>query len=197
MKPRSLMTSAAIALMAPAGCVTDSSPGFQAGESLRMEEGVAKGQIMSLTRLRGAILVAVTLAIALIGMSAAFAENRPTLDCTIRFQLSGWSAIYERVDGTGIVACSDGMSLPVVVQARGAGLTVGKPKVTNGTGKFASVHHISDVLGTYAQDDMPAGLVKSGQAQLLTNGEVSLGLASRGQGYDLGNGIAGFTIRPQ
>ena len=105
-----------------------------------MEEGVAK-QIMSITRLRGAILVAVALAIALIGMSAAFAENRPTLDCTIRFQLSGWSAIYERVDGTGIVACSDGMSLPVVVQARGAGLTVGKPKVTTGTGKFASVHH--------------------------------------------------------
>jgi hypothetical protein len=152
---------------------------------------------MSIAKLRGTILIAATLVVALVGSSAAFAENRPTLDCTIRFHLSGWSAIYERVDGTGIVACSDGTSMPVVVQARGAGLTVGKPKVTSGTGKFASVHQISDVMGTYAQDDMSAGLVKSDQAQLLTNGEASLGLTGRGEGYDLGIAIAGFTIRPQ
>ena len=45
MKPESLMTavaSAAIALMALGGCVTNSSPGFEAGESPRsMEDGVA------------------------------------------------------------------------------------------------------------------------------------------------------------
>lgn len=42
MKPRSLMTSAAIALMVLSGCVTNSSPGFEAGQSPRnMEDGVA------------------------------------------------------------------------------------------------------------------------------------------------------------
>ena len=45
MKPESLMTGvtlAAIALMALGGCVTNSSPGFEAGESPRsIEDGVA------------------------------------------------------------------------------------------------------------------------------------------------------------
>ena len=116
------------------------------------------------TTLRRTILVAATMAIAIIGTSAALADDPPTLDCTIRFQLSGWSAIYESVDGTGIVAY---------------------------------VHQISDVLGTYAQGDVHADLVKSGQAQSLTNGKVSLALAGKGEGYDLGIGIAGFTIRVQ
>lgn len=150
---------------------------------------------MNITASRAAILVASTVAIALIGTSAALAAERPTVDCTIRFQLSGWSAIYERVDGTGIVACSDNTSLPVDIQARGAGLTVGKSKVTSGTGRFDSVHQISDVFGTYAEGDVHAGVVKPGAARLLTNGRVSLGLAGSGEGVDLG--IAGLTIRPQ
>ena len=41
MNIRSLMSSAAIALMALSGCVTNSSPGFEAGQPVRMEEGVA------------------------------------------------------------------------------------------------------------------------------------------------------------
>ena len=73
-------------------------------------------------------------------------------------------------------------------------VAVGKSKVTSGTGKFANVHRISDVVGTYAQADMHAGVVKSGEAQLLTNGKVSLALAGKGEGYDLGIGLAGFTI---
>jgi hypothetical protein len=149
---------------------------------------------MNITNLRHAILVAATLAIALIGTSAAFADEPLTVDCTMRFQLSGWSAIYERADGTGMVSCADGTSLPVVIQLRGAGITVGKSKITNGTGEFAYAHQISDIIGTYAQGDVHAGIVKSGTAQLLTNGKVSLALAGKGEGYDLGIGIAGFTI---
>ena len=49
-------------------------------------------------------------------------------------------------------------------------------------------------VGAYAQGDLHAGIVKSGAAQLLTNGKVSLALAGKGEGYDLGIGIAGFTI---
>ena len=152
---------------------------------------------MNITNLRHTILVAATLAIALIGTSAAFADDRPIIDCTMRFNLSGWSAIYERADGTGTIACADGTSLPVVIQARGAGFTVGKSKITNGTGKFVHVRQISDVFGTYAQGDVHAGVVKSAEAEMLTNGKVSLGLAGTGEGVDLGIGMAGFTIRPQ
>jgi len=148
-------------------------------------------------RWRDTILVVATALIALIGASAALAAGRPTIDCTIRFQLSGWSAIYERVDGTGIVACSDDTSLPVEIQARAAGFTVGKPKVISGTGKFASVHQISDVFGTYAQGDVYGGVAKSGASELLTNGKVSLGLTGNGQGDELGVATAGFTIRPR
>jgi hypothetical protein len=155
------------------------------------------GKAMSITRWRSAILVAATVAIALIGTSAALADERPTVDCTIRFQLSGWSAIYERVDGTGIVACSDDTSLPVEIQARAAGFTVGRSKVTSGAGTFAHVHRISDVFGTYAEGDANVGAVKWGAAQVLTNGKVSLGLAGTGEGHDLGVGVAGFTIRPR
>jgi len=148
-------------------------------------------------RWRDTILVVATALIALIGASAALAAGRPTIDCTIRFQLSGWSAIYERVDGTGIVACSDDTSLPVEIQARAAGFTVGKPRIISGTGKFASVHQISDVFGTYAQGDVHGGVAKSGASELLTNGKVSLGLTRNGQGDELGVATAGFTIRPR
>ena len=56
------------------------------------------------------------------------------------------------------------------------------------------MHQISDVIGTYAQADVHAGVVKSGEAQLLTNRKVSLALAGEGEGYDLGVGLAGFGI---
>jgi len=92
-----------------------------------------EGAAMKMTALRRAMLVAVPLAVALVATSAALAEQPTVIDCTLRFQLSGWSASYERVDGTGIVACSDDTSLPVFVQARGAGLTTGKPKISAGT----------------------------------------------------------------
>ena len=58
------------------------------------------------------------------------------------------------------------------------------------------MHQISDVIGTYAQGDVhcrPGEVV----AQSLTNGKVSLALAGKGEGYDLGIGVAGFTIRPE
>jgi hypothetical protein len=156
-----------------------------------------EGAAVKMTAWRSAMLVVATLVIALIGTSAALADQPKIVDCTLRFQLSGWSALYERVDGTGIVACADGTSLTVFVQAHGAGLTSGRPKVTAGTGKFADVREISDVLGTYGQGDVYVGVVQSGEAGLLSNGKVSLGLAGQGDGYDFRSGVVGFAIRPQ
>src|SRR6185369_12032227 len=41
MNTRTLLTSALVAVIALSGCVTNSSPGFEAGPAPRMEEGVA------------------------------------------------------------------------------------------------------------------------------------------------------------
>ena len=152
---------------------------------------------MKMTALRRAMLVAVPLAVALVATSAALAEQPTVIDCTLRFQLSGWSPSYERVDGTGIVACSDDTSLPVFVQARGAGLTTGKPKISAGTGKFAGARQISDVFGTYAQGEMYVPVAQSGEVNLLGNGKVALALAGKDEGFDLRSSIAGFAIHPQ
>lgn len=131
---------------------------------------------------------------------ASLATTRPAqaaeanLDCKLKFSMTGWAAIYKRAEGTGTVYCENGTSMNVKISAKGGGLTVGKSHIDNGTGKFSDVHKISDVLGTYAQGDASAGLGKSGTAQVLTKGTVSLALAGSGEGVDLGVSVGGFTI---
>jgi len=132
----------------------------------------------------------------------ALAINAPTaradaeLDCRLDFNLTTWSAIYKHAEGSGTVTCENGQSMPVLIKARGAGLTVGKSHIDNGHGRFSDVHSISEIAGNYAQAEAHAGLVKSGSAQVLTKGNVSLALAGDGQGVDLGVDVAKFTISP-
>jgi hypothetical protein len=116
------------------------------------------------------------------------------LDCKLHFNLTGWSAIYKHAEGSGTVTCANGTAMPVLIQAKGVGLTVGKSKIDDGTGKFSDVHTITDVLGDYVQGEAHAGVVKSGTAQLLTKGPVSLALAGSGEGVDLGIDVGKFTI---
>jgi len=122
------------------------------------------------------------------------ADNSAELDCKLKFSLSTWSAIYKHSEGSGMVTCEDGKSMRVNIAARGAGLTVGKSHVDNGTGRFSDVHRMSDVLGSYAQAEAHAGVVKSGTAQVLTKGSVSLALAGAGEGVDLGIDVGEFTL---
>jgi hypothetical protein len=133
-------------------------------------------------------------AVLALGAGTSRAASTASVDCTLHFQLKGWSAIYKRADGTGTVQCADGTSLPVTVRMRGAGATVGKSQIDNGTGKFTDVRAIGDVLGTYAQTEVHAGLLKSASAQVLTKGTVSLALAGAGEGIDLGVEVGEFTI---
>ena len=116
------------------------------------------------------------------------------LGCKMKFSLTGWSLIYKRAEGSGVVTCANGTSIPVKISAHGGGLTVGKSHIDNGTGKFTEVHKIEDVLGTYAQGDASIGAVKSGTAQVLTKGTVSLALAGAGEGVDIGVSFGGFSI---
>ena len=135
-------------------------------------------------------------AICAAGLSAsapAFAEA--DLDCKLNYQLTGWSLIYKHTTGTGTVHCSNGQVMPVTVSAKALGLTAGKWHIDNGKGSFTDVHKISDVLGRYAQASANAGVIKSGEAQVLSKGPVSLALAGGGEGMNLGVDVGAFTIK--
>jgi hypothetical protein len=133
------------------------------------------------------------LAIAM-ALSTSAQAAEANLDCTMKFSLTGWSAIYKHAEGHGTVTCENGQSMKVKISAKGGGLTVGKSHIDDGTGKFTDVHKLSDILGTYAQGEASAGLGKSGTAQVLTKGTVSLALAGAGEGVDIGISFGGFTI---
>jgi hypothetical protein len=130
------------------------------------------------------------------GVPHAAKAEAADLDCKLRFSLTGWSLIYKHAEGTGVVSCANGKSMPVKVEAHGGGITVGKSHIDNGTGKFTDVRKIEDVLGTYAQGDASLGAGKSGTAQVLTKGTVSLALAGAGEGIDIGVSVGGFSIEP-
>ena len=136
-------------------------------------------------------------AVALLGANQAMAQDtRAELGCKLSFSLSGWSAIYSQAEGKGVVTCKDGSSLPVLISVKGGGLTAGRTQVDHGTGEFTHVRTINDVLGHYAQAEAHAGALKSGTAQVLTKGTVSLALAGSGQGIDLGVDVGEFTLKP-
>jgi len=143
-----------------------------------------------------ALLAGSTLVLAGLVWLSAQAAGTADLDCKLRFSLTGWSAIYKHAEGHGVVTCADGRALPVEIEAKGAGLTVGKSRIDNGTGRFTDVRSIDDVLGSYAEGEAHAGVVKSGNVQVLTKGTVSLALAGNGEGVDLGLDIGSFTLRP-
>lgn len=145
-------------------------------------------------RIRSKQMMLVGALLAACGLHSVRAAAAEKLDCEMRFNLTGWSAIYKHAEGTGLINCNNGKSYPVNIVAVGGGLTVGKYKVENGKGKFSDVASPSDLFGDYAQGEANAGIVKSGTAQVLTKGTASLALAGSGQGVDIGISFGKFTI---
>src|SRR5215472_2328402 len=144
------------------------------------------------------LVVTIALAsVALLGAHLAVAQDESAdLGCKLSFSLNGWSAVISSAEGKGVVTCKNGASIPVVISAKGAGLTAGRSQVDHGTGTFTHVRTIDDVLGHYAQGEAHAGVLKSGTAQLLTKGTVSLALEGTGRGIDLGVNVGEFTLKP-
>lgn len=140
-----------------------------------------------------AMLAATTCALAISASQPAAAADA-NLDCKLTYSLTGWSLIYKHTTGTGVVKCENGQSMRVKVAAKALGITAGKWHIDNGKGNFTDVHNIDDVLGDYAQASANAGLVKSGEAQVLTKGPVSLALAGNGEGVNVGVDVGKFTI---
>jgi hypothetical protein len=142
----------------------------------------------------------VTLALAaaaVLGTHASMAQNeRADLGCSLSFSMHGWSAIYSHAEGKGTVTCNDGTTMPVLITARGGGLTAGRTQVDDGVGRFTHVHTIDEVLGRYAQGEAHAGLTRSATAQVLTKGTVTLALHGSGEGIDLGVDVGEVTLTP-
>src|SRR5512143_3352275 len=114
--------------------------------------------------------------------------------CELKYQLNGWAAIYESATGRGHVTCGNHQSADVRITLQGGGFTAGKYKVDDGTGKFSEVKDISEIFGDYAAAQAAGGAVKSGEAQVLTKGPVSLALAGKGRGWELGVAVGKLSI---
>ena len=143
-----------------------------------------------MSRFRRRLLAAASLA-AVFAIAPAHAAE---VDCRLSFSMSGWSVFYKTSAGEGTVTCDNGQRLAVRISAKGGGLSFGKSRIENGTGEFSGVHDIRDVLGTYATAEAHAGASKSTKAQAMTKGDVSLALAGKGSGWDVGVAFGKFVI---
>lgn len=131
---------------------------------------------------------------ALLASAALPAAAAGNADCELRFNLSGWSAFYKTGSGTGTVTCDNGASMAVNIRTKGGGITFGKTRITDGRGEFSGISNINEVLGTYVTAEAHAGAGKSAKAQVMTKGDVSLALAGKGEGWDLGVAFGKFVI---
>ena len=145
-------------------------------------------------RFRSMQMILGTALLAAGSIAAVHAKDAGKTDCEMRFNLTGWSAIYKHAEGSGMISCDNGMSYPVTITAVGGGLTVGKYKVEGGKAKFSDVATPTELFGDYAQGEANAAIVKGGTAQVLTKGDVSMALSGSGPGVDIGISFGKFTI---
>lgn len=116
--------------------------------------------------------------------------------CTIKYNLTGWSFLYQGYKGTGLVSCTNGQSARVSLTSHGVGLTLGVIDIENAKGKFTGIKSIKDIYGTYFTIDLHAGFARSAEARTLFKGYIAGGGAGVGGGYNLGVAFSGLTIKP-
>lgn len=131
----------------------------------------------------------------LLAAAIAFDAHAAT-HCAMRYSLEGWSAFYKTASGGGTIRCDNGQSARVALRSKGGGPTVGASKITDGRGEFSPVDDINELFGDYANAEAHAGAVRSASGQVVTKGPVSLALAGKGRGVDLGVSFGKFTIAP-
>lgn len=141
------------------------------------------------------VSVALVALVALVSAApSASAEEPKLIKCEITYSLKGWSAFYKTSKGEGTITCDNGESIPVKIKATGGGLTFGKSEIFQGHGTFSDVKSTADLLGSYATAEAHGAAVKGGSAQAMTKGEVSLALAGKGAGVDIGIAFGKFTL---
>jgi hypothetical protein len=115
-------------------------------------------------------------------------------DCRMNFTMTGWSFFYRTAEGDGTISCENGQTANVHVYSKGGGVTFGRSKIKNATGRFTEVGDISDLFGTYVQSEAHAGAGNSSKASALTKGTVSLSIVGKGRGVDVGISFGKFVI---
>lgn len=143
------------------------------------------------TSLRTSTAVAVTCLLFAGPAAAAFTK------CTMTYNLKGWSFLYKQYKGTGTITCQNGQTAAVRIVSRSGGISFGKSEIHDGRGAFSEVRDIAETFGTYFNANAGAGATRSVEGQAMTKGEVSLSLAGKGRGMELGFALGGFTIAPQ
>lgn len=114
--------------------------------------------------------------------------------CRLTFSMTGWSFFYKTAEGNGTILCDNGQSANVAVWSKGGGVTFGRSKIKDGTGRFTEVDQLDDLFGTYVQTEAHAGAGKSAKASAMTKGTVSLSLTGKGKGVDVGVSFGKFVI---
>lgn len=135
------------------------------------------------------IRILITLAVMLVSLSA-----RAGTLCEMTFTMSGWSAFYKTSSGTGTIKCDNGQKAKVSLSAKGGGITFGRSKIKDAVGKFTEVDNISELFGSYGTGEAHAGAGKSAKAAVVTKGDISLAIAGKGTGVDVGISFGKFTI---
>jgi len=124
---------------------------------------------------------------------AATAEAKPT-KCHIRYSLKGWALVYESASGSGTITCDNGQAAKVSLKSKGGGVAFGKETILEGEGAFSDVDDISELFGHYAAVTADAGEGKEAGSQVMTKGKVSLALAGKGKGMEVGISFGDFDI---
>lgn len=136
------------------------------------------------------------LLLAIVGMWLVTASPALALTkCDLTFDLESWSVFYKEGHGRGVVDCDNGQRADVVLEAKGAGVTLGASKIVDGNGNFSLISDIDEVFGDYATAEAHAGMGPSAHAQVVTKGSISLALSGSGNGVDVGFAFGRFTIR--
>lgn len=116
------------------------------------------------------------------------------LECRLSFTVRQWSPQQAAATGAGMVTCTNGSAMLVIVSARGPGIAAGRWDITDGRGTFAHVARIEDIPGSYAAIEGDIGVSAAGTVQALTKGGVSLRLSGKGRGFSAGIAIRDFSI---
>ena len=122
------------------------------------------------------------------------AQAKPT-KCHLHYSLKGWAVIYESANGTGTITCDNGQSAEVVLKSAGGGVAFGEEKVLAGDGAFSEVNDISDLFGHYAGLAADAGSGKAADSRVLSNGKITLALAGKGEGVEVGISFGDLDIQ--
>lgn len=128
------------------------------------------------------------------GVAVSAAHARGMTECTMKYNLKGWSAFYKTAGGTGTIRCDNGQRANVRLSARGGGLTAGKTEIRDGTGYFSPVSSIDELFGRYDSASAGAAAGKAASAQALVKDNIRLNLTGKGKGVELGVALGRFTI---